>query len=530
MNILFVIPLNVKINTDGNNKEQIIKSVPYGVLSIATYIKANSAKEINIEVLDFNSFSYNDLEMCDILTEKIISFKPNILAVSVMFNLPYSYLNEFSKIAHCYDENILILAGGIVATNSFQQLLDENKYVDAVCYGEGEIPYLKLVNSNDIYDIIENDVSWITRKSILKGVKPQTSYINNLDEIPLLDFSLININSYGERLITKNLRKGTSNNNGSVIPIHTTRGCPFNCVFCCAGANHGKKVRYMSAERVVSDVEEMIKLYNLRKLSIDDDQFLFDTQRAKKILEGLSNLGIKIELASGISVAFIDDEIAYLLKKSGVDIVNLAIESGSDHVLKEIISKPLKVAQIKPAIASLRKYGLTVHAFFIIGFPNESEYDRECTLRLINEIGFDWSYIYIATPFKGSRLYDLCIENNYIDLSQNILDATTYNCVINAPNIDPEYITKKAYIMNLEVNFVKNYRMSIGDYEMAGGYFKSISEKYPNHAFAHYYLAKVYEKINEKPEIIQKHYDIYMEILNINEEWRNYAKYFNLIQ
>ena len=529
-NILFVIPDNIGKENRYNSKEQHLKTVPYGVLSIASYIEKFANKQVNISILDYNIISYsNDNEMREYLRVSINEFKPDIIGISAMFNSGYSYINDFTRVAFEERRTALVVVGGIVATNSYEFLLKNYEHLFAACFGEGEIPFLHLINAEQKVSLLENNISWVTRKSLSEAIEPQASFVQNLNDIPIINYGLIDINSYGERMNAKTLKKASDNKRGCVLPMHTTRGCPFNCVFCCAAANHGKKVRYMDAERVLSDAKTMAEEYGMRKLSIDDDQFLIDTKRAKKILRGLSELNIDVELASGISVHFIDEEVSFLLKEARVTTVNLAIESGSEYVLEKIIDKPLKINEILPAVKALRKHGLLIHAFFIIGFPGESENDRDATLRLIEEIGFDWNYIYVATPFVGSRLYKICVENNYFNKASSITDATIYNCIIDAPGVDPDYISKKAYLMNLDVNFVKNYRMRIGDYEVAAGYFKSVTEKYPGQAFAHYYLAQAYLKLNESQERITEHMERYSCIIRDSTEWREYAEYFGLV-
>jgi len=527
-NILFVIPVNTTALMRKNSREQQLNTVPYGVLSIASYVRQKALREVNISVLDFNIFDYDDMEISSKLKAVMREIRPDIFGISAMFNSSINYLDSFSQIAHQENPKCLVVVGGIVATNLYEFILKQYRHVNAACYGEGELPFLGLVNAGDPVTFLDNDTAWITRTSLSTGQKPEATPINNLDEIPLINYEFVPIKMYGERMKSKALGKPSQPGENITLPIHTTRGCPFNCIFCCAGKNHGKKVRYMSAQRVLSDVKEMIQKYNMTKLSIDDDQFLINRGRAAEVLKGLSELDISVELASGISVAFIDDEIAGLLKKAGVETVNLAIESGSRYILEEIIEKPLRIEQIEPAVRILRKHNLFVHGFFIIGFPGERERDRNDTLRLIKEVGFDWSYIFVATPFPGSRLYDQCVQKNYIDTSRSIFEATTYNCVIRAPDLEPEYINRKAYLMNLEVNFVDNYRMKAGDFGVAAGYFKGITEKYPDQAFAYYYLAKAYENMESDRSVVNSCRERFRLIVGENEIWKGYADCFGL--
>lgn len=83
--------------------------------------------------------------------------------------------------------------------------------------------------------------------------------------------------------------------------------------------------------------------------------------------------------------------------------------------------------------------------------------------------------------------------------------------------------------MNLDVNFVNNYNYTHGHYDRARDQFERIAEKYPDHAFAHYFLAKTMERQKSKDSnTINFHYDQFQVIMQKDEKWREYAQYFNI--
>ncbi len=132
----------------------------------------------------------------------------------------------------------------------------------------------------------------------------------------------------------------------------------------------------------------------------------------------------------------IDDKIGRLLKESGVTTVQLAVESCSDFVLKEIINKPHKVSQVRTAKNILQKNGILVHAYIVLGLPGEMDEHRNESLKIIKEIGFDWVYFFIAAPIVGSRLYKICVENNYL-YEKNFKNHIVSKGSIKAPGVDP---------------------------------------------------------------------------------------------
>jgi tetratricopeptide (TPR) repeat protein len=164
----------------------------------------------------------------------------------------------------------------------------------------------------------------------------------------------------------------------------------------------------------------------------------------------------------------------------------------------------------------------------MIGFPNETKIDRDLTRNLMVDIGFDWNQILVATPFKGSRLYEICIKNGYIDESYS-LTLDTRKCVITAPGVEPEKITREAYLMNLDVNFVNNHNFAQGYYDKAFLYFNRILNKFPDHAFAYYFAAECLKKIeNGDKTLVKNYFEKYDIILEKDEIWRKYAEHFNI--
>ncbi len=108
---------------------------------------------------------------------------------------------------------------------------------------------------------------------------------------------------------------------------------------------------------------------------------------------------------------------------------------------------------------------------------------------MLLDCGFDWVHVYLAMPIFGSRLYDICVENGYIDNPQS-QDFVATKSVIRAPGVDPVKLEAFAYEMQMRVNFVENHNMKIGRYDVPVDYLKNVVTKYPDHAFGHYFLVR----------------------------------------
>jgi radical SAM superfamily enzyme YgiQ (UPF0313 family) len=526
--MLFIRPPSLEMGSVAKTRNIHYGTIPYGMLSIITYVNKYKKSDIELRILDLNITPWNTYSEEE-LERNIKNFinveQPDVIGLSVMYNHIYPYIEKIGKMIKDINDKIIVIAGGACIMAYYKQILLECSSIDAICYSEGEIPVLQLLEAEDVHETLETHISFLTKKGLLNGKKPKPFFVEHLDDIPLIDFSLINLSNYTTRYTVFRPKEIL---NEVCLPITTTRGCPYNCIFCIAGDLHGKKVRKTSAKKIIADVKEMKEKYGMNVLSIEDDQSLIDKVRAKEMLRGFAELDIELWMIAGFTVSLIDDETIGLLKKARLQVATLPIESGSPYVLHEIINKPIKLEMVSDVVKSLKKEGILCHANIIIGFPGEKEEHRQESLNFIKNSNIDWCYMFCATALKGSRLYDECAEKGYIDLKQlNVDGYCTSN--INTPDFTAEEITKKAYLMNLELNFVYNNRFLKGDYKTAILYFEHVTNKYPDHAFGHYYLAKSYEKLDDYRDKAKFYSDKFYEIINISNEWKEYAEYFKLI-
>jgi len=499
--ILFIIPPYFNIDDYGpDNHASVLPpfTIPYGILSLHAYLKARCSKPVEVDFLDLNLPLRQAVERGEtehilarfdcLIAERIDSFQPTVVGISALFNISFRYIQDIARVARQSAPEALVVAGGGLPSAAYRQVLDLCPDVDAICKGEGEIPMRDLVDSDDWAELLARHPSWIDRDGVAAGKVPGHTFVEDLDDIPMLDYSMLDLDDYNSRSIDKRY----TGEKKREMAIHTSRGCPFLCVFCSNPSLHGRQVRAMSVDRVRAEVRQMKERWGLTVLLIEDDHFFFDKPRAKEVLRVLAEMDIRIEFPNGVAVYAIDEEVAELFSRAGVSTVALAVESGSDYVLNKIIKKPLKTGIVKDKVEMLRRHGVQSHVFIVLGLPGELDEHRQQTLDLLLDVGFDWAHIFCAVPIFGSRLHEICVDNGYIQ-ETGFLDHINTKSVIRAPGVDPEVIERTAYDMNLAANFVHNYNLAAGNYATAIHYFENVVNKYPGHAFGHHALARAYQ-------------------------------------
>ena len=476
--VLFInLPYVVK-NIDATRpKIRSFFAFPYGLLSIATYCK---------DLADIRVCDYGNQERdaaIELLKVELEEYPPDIVGFSMGYDNSYGCLEDLAGIVKDFDPNILVVLGGSAASYSYEEIIEEQEDIDWICFGEGEIPFYNILEA---YDPELMRYSWVSKQSIEWKRKPSGTFIQNLDEVIDIDYSLINAEDYDMQeafspfVVHKKQRQ---------FFLMTSRGCPFQCAFCSNATIHGKKVRAASVLKIIEHVRRLIDDYGLEVLTIYDDQMLIDMPRAKQIFFELAQFNIRIEAPNGFSVRYIDDEMAMLMSAAGMDTVYLAIESGCEYVLKYLIKKPLKLSQVSPAVEHLRRYGFFIHGFFVMGMPGETQDMREETYRFIKDTDLDWAGLNMATPVRGSQLYKDCIKYGWIE-KQKISDIVDKKYIIKWGAESPEEIEADVYKANLDINFHHNRRMRIGDYQTAARCFEEVLRRYPGHKEARQYLRK----------------------------------------
>ena len=526
--LLVVLPYRLGDATTVDTSKKAIRSFlafPYGVLTLASYIQRFASNLGAVEVLDLNLSSP---EPCDVvLRRKIFEMAPDVVGFSMSYDVSYSWLKSLAAVVKAYDDEICVVAGGPAITTAYAEILEECDDIDAACYSEGEVGLKNLIEANDIEAAIAND-PWVTRKKLQQKIATSPVY-DDLDKIIDVDYALVDINAYSMKEAFSPFTKFTESSKQFFIV--TSRGCPFKCVFCAEPSFHGANMRYASVDKVIEHVTRMKEQYGLSVLTIYDDQILINRARAKELFSKLAALDIRVEMPNGVTLSYIDEELAVLMKKAGVDTIFLAIEHGSKRVLKDIIRKPIAFNRIKPTIQLLQDVGIFVCAFFVIGLPGETRGERQETRDAIYDWGLDWAFFNYATPLRGSELFRLCKQNKWIDekyLPIGAIDMTEY--VITAPGMDRDEIKQTVFDMNLDLNFVYNSNLRKGNLKTAFQTFREVVQRHPGQPFAQYFLGQCLERMGAGKAKINRHYQSYRDIVRSSQTWRNAAQKFGLQQ
>ena len=379
---------------------------PIGLVYLATYLKNNCKFNIDLTILDSN--------FDEPVFEKIIELKPDIIGMSSMTIDYQKAISLAEKINNQTKSSIPIIIGG-VHISTLPTSLDKNFTLGII--GEGEETLLEILNLYEKEKSLKNE----NLKKIKGLVFHETNQVKitekrelfDLNNLSVMDKSFINKNYFNSRIM-HNGKKGVS------AYIITSRGCPYNCVFCSTKI-FWQKVRFHPAEKVVREIEDFYKNYNARHFDVWDDLFTINKERLKDIITLLKNKNIlnNITFAVQARVNLIDDEICSLMKELNVIYVGFGFESGSDKMLKYLKNdESLSAEKNRKAAKLCKDYGFMVNGSLIFGSPNETIEDMQKSLELIDyfvKINVDNIWTFIMTPFPSTKMWEIAKERKKVD-------------------------------------------------------------------------------------------------------------------
>ena len=545
--ILFVVPPYVSyenyvnplpseriVSKKSGDDGSVVTYMPIGLLSLSAYLKKHSSVEVKL--LDFNvilnktdNFIYKSFSemFLEVLSGKEwLDFDPTIIGISTLFTPAYHNMVAISEVARRAFPDAMMIAGGGVPTIMHREIFAVTSCFDALCYGEGERPLLGLVNAVDKRGFLNSHPSWITRGKSEAGFQFQYDFISDLDEIPFYDYKLLRVEDYGLSP-TVNAYSSFDPDKKRIFHVATSRGCPHLCCFCASHKVHGRKMRYHTVDRVKEDITRLQKEYGAKTIGFQDDSFMINRKRALQIIQIARELKIKIFFNSGLALYALDQEMLEAIKSAGLDELVLAMESGSDRVLKEVMHKPINTAMIKRVIEDCRKLGINTDANILIGLPGETKQDIEDTRSFLRSIDVSWFCIYTAAPLVGSEMYDICVDKNYLKGSH--IGSDFKRAVIETDEFTPEWIQEKVYLLNLELNFVENNDLRLGNYATALKGFENTIRVRADHALAYYYASKCYGKLGDV-ERASRYMGIAKQIVQRDHSWQRYASTFGIYE
>lgn len=201
--------------------------------------------------------------------------------------------------------------------------------------------------------------------------------------------------------------------------VLATRGCPNNCFFCGSRDLWGRRVRFRSPQNVVREIRTL-QARGVHRIHFEDDTFGVHASYLRALCEEITTECPGIQWSCETHVNLASDENLAFMKASGCVCIQLGIESGNNRILREI-RKGYTIEEALEACERVRKCGIELETFFMLGFPQETEETLRDTLKAIETVDCRKVIYSIFTPYPGTEAFEFCNTQGLIPVGYDPL-------------------------------------------------------------------------------------------------------------
>jgi radical SAM superfamily enzyme YgiQ (UPF0313 family) len=381
------------------------KYVPIGIGYLAAVMDREGLK---VRIID-EQVENNTIEKIKGYTNGLVS--PYIFGFSVLTASYKTALETARTIKNIYPHSVIIFGGP--HPSALPEEVLTNSQVDIVVKGEGELILPELyrrIKSGQDY----SDIKGISFKQITKIVHNERSTdIIDLDSLPPFPYHM-----FDEKL---------GYDMGFIV---SSRGCPFNCIFCSNRVTTGKRYRYQSPEKTVEELNNLWETHHPEMILFLDDNLLVNHKRVYRLIELIKEKGLHTKTKFSFQAR--GDNVNYTilqdLYNAGFKSVFFGLETSSEEIMK-VIRKGETVEQCITAVRMAKEIGYHISATFIYGLPTETHQNRMDCAALAKDLELDMVRFNNATPYPGTELYDIAKREGRLNVQgvyENFNSVSTF--------------------------------------------------------------------------------------------------------
>lgn len=358
---------------------------PYELLSVGGIIRKKLSKEI------FLIDAIADNLAIDGVIDKLNKLEPDVIVCITGFECFSDDIIAIKAVKSAFQHSIIMLIGHYPTL--FPEKTLKASGADFIIHGEPDLSIIELISTIETGEDISkvNGVSYI-KNTIFYSLYNNTR-ISNINELPLPAHDLLYSDSYSEPLLTK-----------PYAVIQSARGCPYQCNFCVK--SFGSKLTEKSPERIIEEIESLVKFRKIKSFRFTDDTFSLNPNRViaicKKMVESKLNY---LEWVCLSRVDTINEEMLYWMNKAGCKRIYFGVESGSKKIL-DLLNKKTNLEEALKMLLLTKKFNIQTSGFFMIGVPGETIEDIDLSIDFAIKAKLDFIAIGKFTPYPGTSFFD----------------------------------------------------------------------------------------------------------------------------
>jgi anaerobic magnesium-protoporphyrin IX monomethyl ester cyclase len=404
-----------------NQRDDMNPNAPLGIAYVASSLESKGYK---VEILDAFIEGWTEEERVDKerlrvglsfdkIETYISNYNPDVVGITSMFTSQRKNVHDLANVVKTISDQIVVIVGGAHPSAATESVISDDN-IDFAVLGEGEKVIVELLNKiklgSDLTLVEGIAFKGHNEKFIINN---NNSGIQDLDSLPFPARHLLPMEKY----FKAGVRHGGGGKGKRTASIISSRGCQFKCNFCTAFVVFTRKPRMRSVENVTSEIQHLKDNYSIDEIFFEDDQLFAKRARSLALLDALSKFNLYWDTPNGISPWLLTDEIIDKMAKSGCYRVNLAIESGVQEVLDDIINKPVKLKDIPRIVKKIKSHSMEVCTFLVVGNISWNKIETlsqiKESFRFCRTIGVP-PHVSLLTAYPGSETLKIAEKKGYL--------------------------------------------------------------------------------------------------------------------
>jgi anaerobic magnesium-protoporphyrin IX monomethyl ester cyclase len=200
------------------------------------------------------------------------------------------------------------------------------------------------------------------------------------------------------------------NRNLPVATVLGSFGCPFKCGFCAQGAI---AFRTRPAQEIFRELV-FLKEMGVREVMFRDQLLEGNRRNLRELCQLMIDADLDLTWYGNSRADTLDEELIDLMRRAGCHSVMMGIETSNDRVLADLKTRKSGLRTLATT-ALLRRAGISVHGYFILGLPGEDRSSLEDTIRLACSLDLDFASFATPSPDYGTQLRVQAIDAGLLD-------------------------------------------------------------------------------------------------------------------
>ncbi len=370
--------------------------------------------------------------MGDVAEEEFVAFlkksRPDVVAFSVVTNV-FPHVAPLASLTKRHSE-ALTICGGVHATLCPDEVLALDG-IDMVCIGEGEGALFNLCQALEEGKDFSNIPNLWVKQDRKVHKNPLRPLIEELDALPFPDREVF---PFEDSFDLKFMKRGV---------FMASRGCPYNCNYCCSPAmkqlyGGNRYIRFRSVTSLIEEVEMVVRNFPQIEYNVFHDDLLPMKKERFADFTREYRRRIKLPFEMNCHPNLMDREIAQMAKEAGCALIRFGIESGNEHIRRNVLDRQVSTKRIIDAFACCDEAGIKTLSYNMIGLPFETRGQILDTIKLNARVRPKVAHVSIFYPYPGTKAYYMCEREGF--LTDKHIDTYYEDSVLQQESVSAEQL------------------------------------------------------------------------------------------